>query len=119
MLKPLSTEKAAAEHQNQRLSSVRFWPKVRCDEGQDPAGSINRILSGITPRGPETETVRKLAQTCGVSFIWLNEGIGPRLRAADEDGAILPEVLALAEELAALPAEKLDARSVQLGVKLR
>lgn len=81
-----------------------------------PQPTINRILSGITPRGPETETVRRLAQTCGVSFTWLNEGIGPRQRLANEDSTLRPEVLALAEKLTRLPAEKLAALSVLLDL---
>lgn len=41
-----------------------------------PQPTINRILKGPNKRGPETETLRKLATACNVSFDWLNEGIG-------------------------------------------
>jgi transcriptional regulator with XRE-family HTH domain len=37
--------------------------------------TINRILKSTGSSGPETATVRKLADTCGVSFEWLNNGI--------------------------------------------
>lgn len=41
-----------------------------------PQATISRILKGDGKRGPETETIRKLAAACNVSFEWLNEGIG-------------------------------------------
>jgi transcriptional regulator with XRE-family HTH domain len=47
-----------------------------------PQPTINRILKGGGERGPEAATVRKLAETCNVSFEWLNEGIGERSRSA-------------------------------------
>jgi transcriptional regulator with XRE-family HTH domain len=37
--------------------------------------TINRILKTTGSSGPETATVRKLADACGVSFEWLNDGI--------------------------------------------
>lgn len=37
--------------------------------------TINRILKSTGNSGPETKTVRKLADACGVSFEWLNDGI--------------------------------------------
>lgn len=37
--------------------------------------TINRILKSVVgKRGPETETLKRLAQACGVTFTWLNEG---------------------------------------------
>lgn len=39
-----------------------------------PQATISRILKGSGAKGPETETVKKLARACKVSFIWLNEG---------------------------------------------
>lgn len=47
-----------------------------------------------------------------LSFTWLNEGIGARPRVGHEDGTIPAHVLALAEKLALLPAEKLAALAV-------
>lgn len=47
-----------------------------------PQPTINRILKGPNKRGPETDTIRKLAQACNVSFDWLNEGIGDVSRVA-------------------------------------
>lgn len=41
-----------------------------------PQATISRILKGNGKKGPETETIRKLAAACNVSFEWLNEGIG-------------------------------------------
>lgn len=42
-----------------------------------PQATISRILKkGGGKKGPETETIKKLAVACGVSFEWLNEGIG-------------------------------------------
>ena len=43
-----------------------------------PQPTINRILKGGGKKGPETETVKKLAAACNVSFQWLMEGIGPK-----------------------------------------
>jgi len=42
-----------------------------------PQPTINRILKGGGKRGPETETLKKLAVACNISFAWLNEGRGP------------------------------------------
>lgn len=40
-----------------------------------PQPTVNRILKGVVgKRGPETETLKRLAHACGVSFAWLNEG---------------------------------------------
>jgi transcriptional regulator with XRE-family HTH domain len=40
-----------------------------------PQPTVNRILKGVVgKRGPETETLKRLARACGVSFAWLNEG---------------------------------------------
>jgi len=36
-----------------------------------PQPTINRILKGAGKKGPETETIRKLASTCSVTFEWL------------------------------------------------
>lgn len=47
-----------------------------------PQATISRILKGSGTKGPETETVRKLAAACNVSFEWLNEGIGDAERAS-------------------------------------
>ncbi|MNR89015.1 helix-turn-helix protein [compost metagenome] len=41
-----------------------------------PQATISRILKGVGSKGPETETVKKLARACRVSFSWLNEGAG-------------------------------------------
>jgi SOS-response transcriptional repressor LexA len=46
-----------------------------------PQPTINRILKGGGKRGPETETIKKLAAACNVSFQWLMEGVGPTPRA--------------------------------------
>lgn len=39
-----------------------------------PQATISRILKGVGSKGPETETVKKLAKACRVTFSWLNEG---------------------------------------------
>lgn len=39
-----------------------------------PQPTIARILKGIGKKGPESETIKKLANACGVSFTWLLEG---------------------------------------------
>lgn len=36
-----------------------------------PQPTVNRILKGGGKRGPETETIKRLAGACGVSFTWL------------------------------------------------
>lgn len=40
-----------------------------------PQATISRILKGVGSKGPETETVKKLAKACRVTFSWLNEGV--------------------------------------------
>lgn len=47
-----------------------------------PQPTINRILKGESKRGPESETVKKLAAACNVTFDWLNEGIGTPSRSS-------------------------------------
>lgn len=39
-----------------------------------PQATISRILKDAGAKGPETETIKKLARACKVSFMWLNEG---------------------------------------------
>ncbi|MFZ3286594.1 MAG: helix-turn-helix transcriptional regulator [Telluria sp.] len=48
-----------------------------------PQPTINRILKGPTKKGPETDTLMKLAAACNVTLDWLREGKGPRSRARD------------------------------------
>lgn len=50
-----------------------------------PQATISRTLKGGGKSGPETETIRKLAAACNVSFEWLSEGIGEAARGAEED----------------------------------
>ncbi|WP_158610255.1 helix-turn-helix domain-containing protein [Herminiimonas sp. KBW02] len=40
-----------------------------------PQATISRILKAVGSKGPETETIKKLAKACRVSFSWLNEGV--------------------------------------------
>ncbi|MFZ6686607.1 helix-turn-helix domain-containing protein [Undibacterium sp. SXout11W] len=47
--------------------------------------SINRILKSTGISGPETTTVRKLADACGVSFEWLNDGIIGKSSSKDKE----------------------------------
>jgi transcriptional regulator with XRE-family HTH domain len=47
-----------------------------------PQATISRILKGGGKKGPETETLRKLAAACSVTFDWLNEGIGEPSRTS-------------------------------------
>lgn len=44
-----------------------------------PQPTINRILKGGGAKGPETTTVRKLADALEVRFEWLMDGKGPML----------------------------------------
>jgi phage repressor protein C with HTH and peptisase S24 domain len=48
-----------------------------------PQPTINRILNGVGSKGPETETLRKLASACNVSFEWLHEGLGAMQRTTE------------------------------------
>ncbi|MFJ3048532.1 helix-turn-helix domain-containing protein [Herbaspirillum chlorophenolicum] len=54
-----------------------------------PQPTINRILKGAGARGPETETLKKLAVACNVSFEWLNEGIEAKGRRPKDNLALL------------------------------
>lgn len=47
--------------------------------------TINRILKSTGNSGPETETIRKLADACGVSFAWLHDGIVSKTQTRDKD----------------------------------
>lgn len=47
--------------------------------------TINRILKSTGNSGPETETIRKLADACGVSFAWLHDGIVSKDLARSKD----------------------------------
>lgn len=46
-----------------------------------PQPTINRILKLPSKKGPETETLIKLAAACNVSLDWLREGRTPRERS--------------------------------------
>jgi phage repressor protein C with HTH and peptisase S24 domain len=45
-----------------------------------PQPTINRILKGTGKKGPESHTIKPLAEACNVAFQWLYEGIGPMER---------------------------------------
>jgi transcriptional regulator with XRE-family HTH domain len=76
-----------------------------------PQPTINRILKGGGKRGPETETVRKLAEALNVSFQWLLEGKEPRGRLVDDPNTIegafreIPDPLLLHGERRSSPRE--------------
>jgi transcriptional regulator with XRE-family HTH domain len=55
-----------------------------------PQPTINRILKGPTKQGPETDTLRKLARACNVSFEWLHEGIGEAPRTGSSKVMEIP-----------------------------
>lgn len=50
-----------------------------------PQPTINRILKNVGKKGPESETVKKLARALNVSFDWLNEGKGAQARNPHQD----------------------------------
>lgn len=50
-----------------------------------PQPTIARILNGkVGKKGPEAETVKKLAEACQVRFDWLNQGIGPKQLGSEQ-----------------------------------
>lgn len=51
-----------------------------------PQPTINRILKGAGKKGPESQTLVRLAQACEVTFDWLQEGIGPMRRSVTGAG---------------------------------
>jgi transcriptional regulator with XRE-family HTH domain len=61
--------------------------------------TINRILKSTGSSGPETATVRKLADACGVSFEWLNNGIVGKDSARSKEMANYALVYLTATEL--------------------
>lgn len=70
-----------------------------------PQPTINRILKGGGKRGPETETIRKLAEACSVTFEWLLEGRGsqkPRLQVVEGEKRPARMILAYDDEEALL-----------------
>lgn len=52
-----------------------------------PQPTINRILKGTGKKGPESHTIKPLAEACGVTFQWLYEGIGPMEREGWQGGS--------------------------------
>jgi len=44
--------------------------------------AVNRILKRLGKQGPDTATIIKLANACGVKSDWLISGIGPMLESA-------------------------------------
>ncbi|MFZ6801950.1 helix-turn-helix domain-containing protein [Undibacterium sp. Di24W] len=48
--------------------------KALADASGVPQPTIARILKGNGKRGPESDTTKKLAAACGVTFSWLMEG---------------------------------------------
>lgn len=92
-------------HMDNRAMNIPSTVSTRLDEAMTKAGytqnglarasgvpqpTINRILKGPNKRGPETETLRKLAQACNVSFDWLNEGVGDAPRVGRGKVSELP-----------------------------
>ncbi len=64
-----------AKRLNQAMIAARFESqKELSDKSGVPQPTICRILKGTGARGPETETLKKLARACNVTFEWLNEG---------------------------------------------
>ena len=53
-----------------------------------PQATISRILKDVGAKGPETDTIKKLAKACKVSFAWLNEGDGPQYLTSITDNQI-------------------------------
>lgn len=66
-----------------------------------PQATISRILKGGGAKGPETETIRKLANACGVTFDYLNEGgdkdapAVTQRHAANDDNITADEIIEL------------------------
>ena len=67
-----------------------------------PQATISRILSNLGKKGPETETLKKLAKACRVPFDWLNEGAAgsandepPTAPAVDDPDEIADEIIQL------------------------
>lgn len=60
--KAMRDAKIASQKDLERLSGV-------------PQATISRILKGIGKKGPETDTIKRLAKALNVTFAWLNEGI--------------------------------------------
>jgi transcriptional regulator with XRE-family HTH domain len=58
-----------------------------------PQATISRILKGGGSKGPETETVRRLANACNVKFEWLNEGAGNQGEAASLPAAAVSDIV--------------------------
>jgi transcriptional regulator with XRE-family HTH domain len=85
-----------------------------------PQPTINRILKNASVRGPETETLKKLASVLDVNFLWLHEGIGPKKRSASSQDD--PSLVSAAEisELIALYAagDADDRRNVMIAARL-
>lgn len=51
-----------------------------------PQPTINRILKGTGKKGPETYTIKALADACKVSAQWLTDGSGARHKPSAEEG---------------------------------
>lgn len=67
-----------------------------------PQPTINRILNGVGKQGPATQTLKKLAAACEVSFQWLVDGAG-RERGVGPEGAMSGVLEPNIENLFVLP----------------
>lgn len=63
-----------------------------------PQPTIARILKGSGKKGPETDTLKKLAGALGIEFLWLLQGTEPKYRGGIVSGN--------AEPVAAVPSRK-------------
>lgn len=76
-----SSPLAIASRLNEAMQTARPPIKAQSDLSDKsgvPQPTISRILKGKGKKGPETDTLKKLAAACGVNFNWLNEGIGAK-----------------------------------------
>lgn len=51
-----------------------------------PQPTIARILKGGGKKGPETDTLKKLADALGIEFLWLLQGTEPKYRGGIVSG---------------------------------
>ncbi|MEC4718158.1 helix-turn-helix transcriptional regulator [Noviherbaspirillum sp. CPCC 100848] len=75
----MDSETSVGDHLDDAMRKAGFTSQAALSRAAGvPQPTINRILKGtVGKRGPETETLKRLAQACGVGFTWLNEGTSP------------------------------------------
>jgi transcriptional regulator with XRE-family HTH domain len=104
-----------------RLKEARTEAQLTQKALGDRVGVPQSTIAALeTGEHKTARNVAQLAAVLGVEALWLESGQGPKRRegTGTPGMSVPPHVLALAQKLALVPDEKLQAISVLLGLKL-